>query len=229
MSQKRGSSLNSKSSKKKKSRSSLRKNSIRKSKSLPPKLSRKPHKPGYEKKITDERKPFVFQRRATGDSCQKIADAFGEEYEKIDQSSINHFLRDHPEEYQSWLQSNIKEDIRLANAKARILSCQKIADKLSESILDIIEDVPKGQWDEINLPALIKQYRELLVQIQDESGDKVHKFKAEGITGDLVFGDKVINAFADKTVQARVKETTDPGNRFKKAGFSDFGNSLSDN
>lgn len=222
--------MNLKNSKKKKSGNSLKKNSIRKSNCPTPKLSRKPHKPGYEKKITDERKPFVFQQRAVGESCQKIADAFGEEYEKIDQSSINHFLRDHPEEYQSWLQVNLKEDVRLANAKARILGCQKIADKLSESILDIIESIPKSQWDTIHLAGLVKEYRELLAQIQDESGDKVHKFKGEGLAGsNIVFGDQIVNAYADQVIEERTKESADPGNRFKAIRFSDSGNSLSDN
>jgi len=57
--------------------------------------------------------------------------------------------------------------------------------------------------------------------------------KGENMGGDFhqhnYFGDETINKFADKTIQARTKEVSDSGNRFKADRLSDSGNSLSDN
>lgn len=224
MSHKKHSQQISKNCQKKKSGSSSKKNS-QKSKSV-----NKSNNSVALKKITDEREDFVYERHAKGWSCQKIADDFEHEYqESVTQSGVNRFLHRNEEKYQSWIRDSDCKKIRLANRIARILELQQMAEKLGKAILEIIEEVPKGQWDDIHVSGLVKQYRELLAQIQDESGDKVHKVKAEGITGDFIFGDKTINVFADKTVEARTKETVDSGNRFKKAGLSDFGNSLSGN
>lgn len=221
--------MNSKNSKKKKSKNSLKKNSIRKSNCQKPKVSQNRRKGNYHKKIADERKPFIFERVMAGVPGTVIAEEFGEVYEPIDQSSLNQFLRERPEEYKAWRDLNFKDDVRLADRKARILALQRKVDLLGRKIDEILKEISTRQFGEASLALLLREYREYVAQIQDESGDKVHKIKADGITGDLVFGDKVVNAFADKTVEARVKETTDPRNRFKKAGLSDFGNSISGN
>ena len=212
---------------KRKSENSLKENSQKSScqKSTPSYKSRHPRK---IRKITEEHEPFIFEQRAKGFSYRGLADALKEEYNVlVDHTSIFYYFRSHIEGYRAYL-SDLKE-VRLANAKARIFGLQQMAEKLSESIFNIIQTVPKKQWDAIHLAGLIREYRELLAQIQDEVGDKIHKVKAEGITGDLIFGDKVINAFADKAIKARIETTADPGNRVKAFRFSDSRNSLSGN
>lgn len=226
--------MNSKNSKKKRSGNSSKKNNRGKSNCRKATSSNKTKKIKQEYVLGDAHEDFIFERRAKSVSYRKVADQLvkAEEFPEIksvDHTTVFDFFKKREERYQGWIRDDDCKKIRLANRIARILELQQMVEKLGESILDIIATVAKSQWDAIHLSALIKQYRELLAQIQDESGDKVHKVKAEGITGDLVFGDKVINAFADKTVQARVKETTDPGNRFKALRLPDTGSSLSDN
>lgn len=187
MSVKKTSGRNSKGRKKKKSGNCSGKNGPKSSCGTKGLLNRNPKssnskaKSGQFRKITDERKPFIFERVMAGVACTVIAEEFGEEYEfSIDQSSINHFLRDHPEEYKAWRDRNFKEDVRLADRKARLVALQRKTDLLGRKIDEILKQVTKRQYRECGLTLLLREYREYIIQIRDESGDKPANGKEQG-------------------------------------------------
>ena len=185
------------------------------------------NKPGSTKKILPEHQLFVWLWLAEGRTYQKTADLLKEKFNiQITFNGVYDYQKRHDEEWKEYL-TKIKE-VRLANAKARILDRQAIANKLKDKIFEILDMSPIF-WKDLNVAALIKEHNALLTQIQDESGDKVHKIKADGFNGDFIFGDKTINVFADETIQARAKTGADSGNRLKASRLSDSGNSLSDN
>lgn len=143
-----------------------------------PKSSQSQGKGKYQKKITDERKPFIFERVAAGVPGTVIAEEFGEEYDlSIDQSSVNEFLRLHPEEYKEWRDRNFKDDVRLADRKARLAALQRKADLLGNRIDKMLSTEPGKQLSpaELNespIMSMLPEYRRYIDQIRDESGDK---------------------------------------------------------
>jgi len=168
-------------------------------------------------KITEERYPFIFERIARGATYETTAQEFQAEFNvKISLQGIADFCYKHPEQYKEFL-DDIRQ-VRLANAKARILESQAKVEKLGAKIDDILENVPYSKWDRINISALIREFRGLLDQISQDCGDKVQKFKGEGF-GDhkhFYFGDHAINRFADLTLEERQgEETANLRNRIK--------------
>lgn len=167
--------------------------------------------------ITVERQPFVFQERARGKSYQGIANSIEEEFgDKITLFGVRDFLDRHKTEYDEYLQEI--RDVRLANCKARILELQTKAEKLGLKIDDILETIPYSKWDRINISGLIKEFRGLLDQLSQESGDKVQKFQGLGDHKHFYFGDDAINKFADLTLKEREgKASTILRNRIKES------------
>lgn len=185
---------------------------------------------GNTKKIFPEHQPFVWLWLAEGRTYQKTADLLKEKFKiQITFNGVYDYQKRHNEEWKEYL-AKIKE-VRLANAKPRILERQRIANKLRDKILEILDMAPIF-WKDLNVASLIKEFNNLLEQIQDESGDKVHKFKGEGMGGDRhfhqYFGDDAIDKFAEQTLKARAKEGTDSRDRIKANRFSDPGSSVSD-
>lgn len=218
--------MNSKKSKNTKSGNSLKKTNCQAKNRL-----KNSNNKGTTKKIFPEHQPFVWLWLAEGQTYQQTADLLKEKFNiQITLNGVYDYQQRHREDWEDYL-TKIKE-VRLANAKARILERQRIANKLRDKIIEIL-DMPPVFWKDLNVASLIKEHNALLTQIQDESGDKVHKFKGENMGGDFhqhnYFGDETINKFADKTIQARTKEVSDSGNRTKADRFSDSGGSLSDN
>ena len=166
-----------------------------------------------------------------GESYKSIAEAFTKEYESIDPSAIFKYAIHYPEEVQSFkdeFYANVKA-IPIANAKVRIEKLRQVADRLQERLLEIIGYEARS-WAELNLAPLVRAWKELHEQIQDEAGDKVQKFNGEGLPPiSNYFGDVIVNTYADKAIEARRKEGASPGNRLKASGFSDFGNPISGN
>jgi len=184
---------------------------------------------GTTKKIFPEHQPFVWLWLAEGQTYQKTADLLKEKFNiQITFNGVYDYQQRHWEDWEEYL-AKIKE-VRLANAKARILERQRIANKLRDKIIEIL-DMPPIFWKDLNVASLIKEHNALLTQIQDESGDKIHKFKGEGMGGDQHFylGDKLVNEIADKVLNTRAKEVQRPRDRFKADRLSDSGSSLSDN
>jgi hypothetical protein len=164
----------------------MKKSKAKNSKRTKPKLSQFRNNRAFQKKITDERKPFIFERVAAGVPGTVIAEEFGQEYELIDQSSVNEFLRLHPEEYKEWRDRNFKDDVRLAARKARLVALQRKVNLLGRKIDEILKTMPKRQYGECGLTFLLKEYREYIEQIRDESGDKPRTGKDEGDRGGQV-------------------------------------------
>lgn len=182
---------------------------------------------GNTKKILPEHQPFVWLWLGEGRTYQKTADLLKERFNiQITFNGVYDYQKRHDEEWKEYL-AKIKE-VRLANAKCRILERQRIANKLRDKIIEIL-DMPPIFWKDLSVASLIREFNGLLEQIQDESGDKVHKFKGEGMGGDqhFYFGDDVIDKFADEALKARAKEGADSGDRFKEDRFSDSRNSVS--
>jgi len=100
--------------------------------------------------------------------------------------------------------------------------------KLSKKIDWIFDSVVAGQWGDAGLSSLLKELREYVAQIQDESGDKVHKFKGEGFANQQHFylGDSVVNKIADEAVKEAGQTVRVSGDRFKKNRLSDSEDSL---
>ena len=186
---------------------------------------------GKLKKILPERKPLILHMLAMGESYKSIAEAFTKEFESIDPSAIFKYATHYPEEVQSFkdeFYANVKA-IPIANAKVRIEKLRAVADRLENRLMEFLDYTPMF-WKDVNLASLIKAWKELHEQIQDEAGDKVQKFRGEGLPPiSNYFGDVIVNTYADQVVEARSKETVASGNRLKTAGFSDFGNPLSGN
>lgn len=179
------------------------------------------------KKILPDHQPFVFLWLAAGKTYQAIAELFKQEFKiTITFNGVYDYHQRHKAEYELFLK-DIKE-VRLANAKARIIELQTMTEKLRDRIFDILDMSPK-YWKDLKVSSLIARFNDLIAQMHEQSGDKVEKFKGE-LTGDpALFGDKVINVFADKTLAARAEEVTDPGNRLKKIRLSDTGSLISGN
>jgi hypothetical protein len=126
-------------------------------------------------KITLEREPFVFDLRVKGESYPNIATAFEKEYNvPIDPSGIFRHLKDNPrfEAFAKEFYGNIKA-IPIANASCRIEKLRNMADRLEDKIMEIT-DLPPKQWEGFNLSGLLREWRGMIEQIQEEAGDK-HK------------------------------------------------------
>ena len=187
---------------------------------------------GEAKKITVEREPFLFQLYAEGRAYRFMVTAFTEEYrETIGLSTIHNFIQKNLEkanQYRDAFYEN-KKAIPLANSSVRLHRMHEKAEKLGAKIDEILLMNPR-QWQELNIALLMREWRELIAQLQDEAGDKITKFKGEGLPPiSNYFGDVIVNTYADKAIEARRKEGASSGNRLKTAGFSDFGNPLSSN
>ncbi len=189
-----------------------------------------PVQSGYHK-ILPEYEPLIFEGFVKGWTLEEIAKQLKDEFNiEISRVGIWHWKNRNKEEYETfrkeWL-ADIKA-IPLANQKLRIIELERSYKKLSKAIGEVIKEVPKVQWDRINLAGLIRESNKILEQLQDESGDKVHKIQGSG-NGSFIFGDQTINVFADKVLDERQKETADLRNRLKADRFSDSGSIISPN
>lgn len=111
-----------------------------------------------------------------------------------------------------------------------------IADEDFSSFMDQLEKKHKrmalfiaGRWTAEAVKRLIENItskdgdseiaRKSAMDLLKIAGLNVDKIKGEGMGGDIhqynYFGDDTINKFADQTLQARAKESTDSGDRFK--------------
>jgi len=181
--------------------------------------------------ITPELVPVIFRASIKGLSTQQIVNLLAEKYDKhISRSGIWQYRNDHKEEYdefrKEWL-ADLKA-VPLANARCRIVELQRTYLKLKKKLDEIIDTVAPSQWDRINLAGLLREANKMLEQIQDEAGDKVHKYEGKG-NGSFIFGDQTINVFADGVLSERQKDTVDLRDQLKKNRFFDSGSSVSDN
>ena len=188
--------------------------------------SRNPRGRPIEPIITPERETWVFERRLEGMHFETMA----EEFEKVFDVSISfhrlsQLITDNPERWKDYLSK--LQDLRLANRKARISDLQKIADKLKEKIEDALDSMPPRQFKEMGLAELIREHSNLLARIQDECGEKIHKFAGEG-NNSIIFGDVIVNQIAEQTLSARKVELAE-GNGSQKNRFFDPRSSLSNN
>lgn len=125
-------------------------------------------------KITPERKPFIFQRIAEGKPYEQTAQEFNKEFKtKITLHAIYNFLHRHPDEYKEFL-DDIRQ-VRLANAKARILDIQGLADKMRKKIEGEIDSMTPKLWAGANMDANLRELRGLYEQIAKDSGDRTDK------------------------------------------------------
>lgn len=167
-----------------------------------------------------EHEPFVWQCLGEGRTYEKTAELLKEKFSVIiSMNGVYDYQHRHWSDWEDYL-AKIKE-VRLANAKPRILERQRIANKLRDKIIEIL-DMPPIFWKDLNVAALIREFNSLLEQIQDESGDKVHKFKGEGFANHQHYylGDTVVNQIADETVGEARSPTGDSRSSFKKNRFS---------
>ena len=167
------------------------------------------------RKITEEHELFIFDLKAKGGSLRAIAEALesSDFHLKVHHSSIDHYLKNRIEAYQNYL-SDLKE-VRLANAKCRLLDEQQIADKLKEKMIEIMGHAPI-LWQDLNLAALISQYVNLMDQIRADCGDKVKDKNGEQREQTVI---QIINTipgmFADGDSRSTNKEDTTTRSRFR--------------
>lgn len=211
-------SMNSKKSNNQKSKAILKKaRNGRKSSCQAKNCLKKSNNIGNAKKILPEHQPFVWQWLAEGRTYQKTADLLKEEFNiQITFNGVYDYQKRHDEEWKEYL-GKIKE-VRLANAKARILERQRIGNKLRDKIIEIL-DMPPRFWKDLNVALLIREFNSLLEQIQDEAGDKITKLKGEGFDSHQHFylGDKLVNEIADQAVSEETgPEIRVSGDRFKE-------------
>lgn len=182
------------------------------------------------KKILPEYYPFIYQNVASGKTYEEAAGAVKDEFGvSVTRQAIGALLLRNQEDYRAYL-AELK-DVRTANAKARLLDMEKVADKLKDRLAEIMGFVP-NLWTKLQLSKLINCYVNLMEQIAVDSGDRRQGDKrsdSAGLNLTQYFGDTVINAFADQAIEARAKETPDSRNRIKTLGFLDSGDSISDN
>lgn len=171
------------------------------------------------KKIISERQPFIFELWARGKSYRFMAEEFTREFkEKIDHISIFKFIRDNFEQAKAFrdeFYANIKA-IPIANASVRVKELSLMAETLGLKLYEIMTYTPK-LWESLKLAGLVNAWKDLLEQIQDEAGDKVQKFKGEGLASqqtNYYLGEKFVNEIGDKIIAETKSQIRSPGNRF---------------
>lgn len=161
--------------------------------------------------IVPERYSLVFQRIASGKSYQETANDFNLEFgTKITLGAIYKFIHTHPDQYKEYL-DKVKE-VRLANAKARILDLQGLADKMRKKIEGEIDSMTPKLWAEADMGANIRELRGLYEQIAKDSGDRTDKGDKGGKEGHTFY---VINHLPGVLANVNTKSSNIEGNRFK--------------
>ena len=180
------------------------------------------------KKILPEHEVFVYQSVASGKSYQETADAVKEKFKvSITKQGIGEFLQRNSEAYLIYL-AKLK-DVRLANAKARLLDMQGVANQLKEKLHEITGYAPI-LWQELKLSSLINSYVNLMEQIAVDSGDRRQgDRRSDAPSQTLIFNDVTINEFADKAIHEARKNPIVARDRFDPAGFLDSTDSISSN
>ncbi len=177
------------------------------------------------RKIRREHETLIFEAKCLGKTLREIQKRLSEEYQiEVSLQAIDQYFRRHLDRYEEYVSA--LKDVRLANAKARLLEMQSVANRLKEKILEVMSYAPK-LWQKLKLANLINSYINIMEQIAVDAGDRRHgDRRSDAPSQNLIFNDVTINQFADQVLQARREEIVVQRDRIETSRLSDSRDSL---
>jgi len=158
--------------------------------------------------ITPQVEVFIFQQRASGKTLKQTVGGIKDNFKKnISISSVHEYLGRYPERYKEFL-ADVKA-IRLANATARILELQEIANKLKELIMDGAKKFTPRQWAQGDINGMVRELKGLYEQIARDAGDRPRNGDKKDSAQVIQIFNHLPGVLADAT-----KSSTDQNKRF---------------